>query len=277
MKALALLVVLVVAGGAGTHATIPSFDHVIVVVFENKEESAVLGRGDAPTFNAMAKRYARLTRYYGVTHPSLPNYVALVSGTTAGIPTDCTSCIVSARNLADTLESTGRTWKTYAQGLPRRGFTGASRGRYAKKHVPFLYFRDVVDTPERRNRVVPLAELRADLARGALPSFALVVPDLCNSMHDCPVRTGDQWLRRTVPRLLTVPNSVVFVVFDEGTSNARGGGHVPALALGTAVRPGARFTAVTSHYGLLRTIEEAWGLPFLGRSAAARPITGVWR
>jgi hypothetical protein len=277
VKALALLVVLAVAGGAGTHATIPAFDHVVVVVFENKEESAVLGRRDAPTFNAMAKRYARLTRYYGVTHPSLPNYVALVSGTTAGITTDCTSCIVSARNLADTLESTGRTWKTYAQGLPRRGFTGASRGRYAKKHIPFLYFRDVVDTPERRNRVVPLAELRADLARGALPSFALVVPDLCNSMHDCPVRTGDQWLRRTVPRLLTVPNSVVFVVFDEGTSNARGGGHVPALALGTAVRPGARFTAVTSHYGLLRTIEEAWGLPFLGRSAAARPITGVWR
>ena len=277
MKALALLVVLVVAGGAGTHEAIPSFDHVVVVVFENKEESAVLGRRDAPTFNAMAKRYARLTRYYGVTHPSLPNYVALVSGTTAGITTDCTSCMVNARNLADTLESTGRTWKTYAQGLPSRGFTGASRGRYAKKHVPFLYFRDVVDTPERRNRIVPLAELRADLARGALPSFALVVPDLCNSMHDCPVRTGDQWLRRTVPRLLTVPNSVVFVVFDEGTSNARGGGHVPALALGTAVRPAARFTAVTSHYGLLRTIEEAWGLPFLGRSAAARPITGVWR
>ena len=169
------------------------------------------------------------------------------------------------------------TWKTYAQGLPRRGFTGASRGRYAKKHVPFLYFRDVVDSTVRRNRVVPLAELRADLAAGALPSFSLVVPDLCNSMHDCPVRTGDAWLRRTLPRLLTLPNSVVFVVFDEGTSSARGGGHVPALVLGTAVRPGARFTAVTSHYGLLRTIEGAWSLPFLGRSAVARPITGVWR
>ena len=99
MRTLALLAVLVLAGGARTHATIPSFDHVVVIVFENKEESAVLGRRDAPTFNAMAKRYARLTRYYGVTHPSLPNYLALVSGTTAGITTDCTSCIVAARNL----------------------------------------------------------------------------------------------------------------------------------------------------------------------------------
>src|SRR5436309_9860760 len=152
MKLLAVLLAASIAGGAQARTAVPAFDHVVLIVFENKEESSVFGRRDAPTFNAMAKRYARLTRYYGVTHPSLPNYLALVSGTTAGITTDCTSCIVAARNLADTLESAGMTWKTYAQGLPRRGFTGASRGRYAKKHVPFLYFRDVVDSTVRRNR-----------------------------------------------------------------------------------------------------------------------------
>jgi hypothetical protein len=85
VKALVLVAVLVLAGGATSDARVaPPFEHVVVIAFENREESSVLGRRDAPTFNAMARRYARLTRYYGVTHPSLPNYLALVSGTTAG-------------------------------------------------------------------------------------------------------------------------------------------------------------------------------------------------
>ena len=252
---------------------VPDFAHVVVIVFENKEESQVIGSRAAPTFTALARRYVRLTRYYGFTHPSLPNYVALVSGGTQGIHDDCTTCIVAARNLADSLEASGRSWKTYAEGLPRPGFTGAFAGRYAKKHVPFLYFRDVVASPARRGRVVPLTQLQRDLHAGALPDFALVVPDLCHSMHDCSVRTGDRWLARTIPPLLTLPNTVVFVTFDEGTVQ----NHVPALALGTAVRPATRVTARTGHYSLLRTIEDAWSLPLLGRSANARPITGIWR
>jgi phosphatidylinositol-3-phosphatase len=100
---------------------------------------------------------------------------------------------------------------------------------------------------------------------------------MCNSMHDCGVSIGDRWLRRVAPPLLKLPNTVVFVLFDEGESDARGGGHIPALALGTAVRPGARFAGMTDHYGALRTIEDAWGLPRLGKSAKARPITGIWR
>src|SRR5204862_3747567 len=119
--------------------------------------------------------------------------------------------------------------------------------------------------------------LAADVTAGALPAYSLVVPDLCNSMHDCSVRVGDGWLRRTVGPLLHLPDTVVFVVFDEGTTKANGGGHVPALALGTAVRPHSRFLGVTNHYGLLRTIEQVWGLPRLGRSADAKPITGIWR
>jgi hypothetical protein len=277
VKALALLVSLVLVGGAHARPSVPAFRHVVVIVFENKEAGSVLGSRTAPTFNAMAKRYARLTRYYVVTHPSLPNYLALVSGSTQGITTDCTDCIVSAPNLADTLEGAGKTWKLYAEGLPRRGFTGAFSGRYAKKHVPFLYFRSIVDAPARLDRIVPMTELAGDLRSGSLPDYAFVVPDLCHSMHDCPVRAGDTWLRSRLPPLLKVPRTVVFVVFDEGTTDARGGGHVAALALGTAVRPRARFTGVTSHYGLLRTIETAWGLPLLGRSAQATTITGIWR
>lgn len=258
-------------------APIPAFDHVFVVVFENKESASVLGNRAAPTFNAYAGRFATLTRYYGVTSPSLPNYIALVSGSTQGITSDCSTCVVTARSLADTLEAAGRTWKTYAEGLPRPGYLGAFYRRYAKKHNPFAYFRNIASSPGRRANIVALAQLQRDERAGELPDFGLVVPDLCHSMHDCSVRVGDAWLRRTVAPLLRLQNSVVFVLFDEGSSRAHGGGHTPALALGTAVRPGARFAKTTNHYGALRTIESAWGLPLLGKSARAAPITGIWK
>ena len=266
-----------VAGRATAAAPVPAFAHVVVIVFENKESTSVLGSRAAPTFNSYGRRYAKMTRYYGVTHPSLPNYLALVSGSTQGITTDCTGCVVDAKSLADTVEASGRTWKTYAEGLPAPGFLGPFNGRYAKKHNPFAYFRSIAEDPARRARLVPLSQLGPDLRRGTLPSFSLVVPDLCHSMHDCSVAVGDAWLRSQIAKFVRLPNTVVFVVFDEGSTSIAGGGHTAALAIGRAVRPGSRFARVTGHYGILRTIEQAWGLPLLGRSARVAPITGIWR
>ncbi|MDX6401126.1 MAG: phosphatidylinositol-3-phosphatase [Gaiellaceae bacterium] len=276
MATLVLSLVLA-APAASVVAPVPALGHVIVVVFENKETTSVLGNRAAPTFNAYARRYARLTRYYGVTHPSLPNYLALVSGSTHGITNDCTTCTVTAQSLADTLEAAGKTWKTYAEGLPSPGFLGGSYRRYAKKHNPFAYFQDIAASPSRRANMVPLPRLATDLRAGSLPDFSLVVPDLCHSMHDCSVAVGDAWLKRTVAPMLKLPSTAVLVLFDEGSTGLRGGGHTPALAVGTAVRPGSAFTRVTNHYGALRTIEQALGLPALGRSSGARPITGIWR
>jgi acid phosphatase len=258
---------------------VPHFTHVVLVVFENHEATAIAGSPSAPTFNALGRRYARLTNYDAVAHPSLPNYLALVSGSTHGITSDCTECVVRARSLADTLEAAGKTWKTYAEDLPYPGFTGGSSGRYAKKHDPFLYFRDVADSRVRRDRVVPFPQLARDLARHRLPDFSLVIPNLCDDMHDCSVATGDAWLKAHVVPLLRSPElqgGVVFVVFDEGTSDVGVGGHVEALALGPTVRRGSRFAKSTNHYGLLRTIEDAWGLPRLGHSRTGTPIGGIW-
>jgi phospholipase C len=212
-----------------------------------------------------------------VTHPSLPNYLALVSGSTQGITSDCTDCIVDATSLADSLETAGRSWKTYAEGLPSAGFTGGGSGRYAKKHDPLLYFRSIADNPARRVRVVPLPQLSVDLRAGTLPDFSLVVGDLCHSMHDCSVPVGDAWLRRIAPPLLKLPKTAVFVIFDEGATNRGGGGHVAALVLGTAVRRGVKNRGLTSHYSVLRTIEDSWNLPLLGHSRHVLPITAIWR
>jgi hypothetical protein len=280
MKYLMAIVVLSLAlapPATSVVAPVPALDHVIVVVFENKETTSVLGNRAAPTFNGYARSYARLTRYYGVTHPSLPNYLALVSGSTQGITSDCTTCIVAKPSLADTLEAAGKTWRTYAEGLPSPGFLGGSYRRYAKKHNPFAYFQGIAKSPSRRSNMVPLPRLAMDLRADKLPDFSLVVPDLCHSMHDCSVAVGDAWLKRTVTPLLKLPNTAVLVLFDEGSTGLRGGGHTPALAVGTAVLPRSAFTGVINHYGALRTIEQALGLPALGRSAGAKPITGIWR
>jgi phosphatidylinositol-3-phosphatase len=138
-----------------------------------------------------------LTRYYGVAHPSLPNYLALVSGSTHGIRTDCTTCFVAGPSVADSIEAAGRSWKVYAEDLPSPGFAGPWSGGYARKHNPFMYFRDVAGDRARRSRIVPFAQLARDVRAQELPDFALVVPNLCHSMHDCSVGVGDAWLRRT--------------------------------------------------------------------------------
>jgi hypothetical protein len=290
--ALALLLAAVAAGcgGGSVGATVPkvapasvhvpAFRRVVVVVFENKDATSIAGNADAPTFNGLARRYATMTNYDAVGHPSLPNYLALVSGSAHGIRSDCTDCVVRGRSLADTLSAAGKTWKTYAEDLPYPGFTGGSSGRYAKKHDPFLYFGDVARSRARRDRVVPFTRLRHDLAAHELPDFSLLIPNLCNDMHDCSVATGDAWLKAHVVPLLhsrALRDGAVFVVFDEGATDTGGGGRIEALALGPTVRRGSRFTRETNHYGLLRTIEDAWHLPRLGYSRKGTPIGGIWK
>ena len=239
---------------------VPKLRHVVVIVFENREAAQVAGSPDAPHFNDYAHAYVELTDYTAVTHPSLPNYLALVSGSTHGIATDCTNCTVSGPSIGTLLSATGRSWGGFAEGFP-------SSPRFAKKHMPFLYF------PGQASHVHPLTTL--DPAR--LPAFAFVAPNLCHDAHDCPLATADRFLAGYLPPLLRTPSTAVFVVFDEGTSNLRGGGRVFAFVAGTAVRRHTRYTLPTDHYGLLRTAEDALDVRPLGLSAAQPPIRGIWR
>jgi hypothetical protein len=241
-------------------ASVPRLAHVVVVVFENKERGDVLGTGNAPTFDRLAGDYAQATDYRGVAHPSLPNYLALISGSTHGVTNDCTDCPQSGPTIGTQLTRTGRTWAAYAEGYP-------SSSRFAKRHEPFLYF------PGGASHVHGLDALRPS----ALPAFAFVSPDLCHDAHDCSLATADSWLKQFIAPLLRVPRTAVFIVFDEGTSDVGGGGVVPLIAAGTAVKRHSRYTQPTSHYGLLRTIEDALGVPPLGAAARARPLTGIWK
>jgi len=133
--------------------------------------------------------------------------------------------------------------------------------------MPFLYF------PRDRTHVHALSALRA----ARLPAFAFVAPDVCHDMHDCSVGSGDVWLHRITPPLLRAPRTVVFILFDEGTTTVGGGGRVAAIAAGTAVARHVRYKARTDHYTILRTIEDALRVSPLGASARALPLRGIWR
>ena len=259
-----------------------SQSHVVVIVMENEEATDVIGNASAPFINRLAGRYALATRYYGVSHPSLPNYLALTGGSTFGIHSDCTDCSVSARNLVDELEAAGVSWNAYMEGLPRPCDTTAGAGGYAKKHDPFLYYRDVVADPARCRRVVPYARLGTDLRAGRLPTFVWITPNLCDDGHDCSLGQADGYLAGIVPSLLRElgPRGILFLTWDEGSSDAgccgglASGGRVATIVAGPGVRAGARSAVAYDHYSLLRTVEDALGLGHVG-AAGARGTVGL--
>src|ERR1700736_4451544 len=147
-------------------AAVPSFSHVFVIVMENHEYGAVIGSAEAPYINSLAATYGLATNYYGASHPSLPNYLALTAGSTFGIASDCTTCYVNATNIADQVESSGRSWKAYIEDMPTPCFTGASSGNYAMKHNPFMYYNDIRNNPGRcGTHVVPFTQFCLDMSR----------------------------------------------------------------------------------------------------------------
>ena len=252
-----------------------NFSHVFIIVFENHEYSQIIGSSNAPYFNSIARQYGLATAYTGVTHPSLPNYMALTGGATA-FTSDCIGCVVNTVNIADQVEQSGRTWKAYMESMPA-DCTTTNSGRYVAKHNPFVHYTDIVSNDARcQSHVVPLTDFDIDLANRTVPHLAWITPDMCSDMHDCSVATGDAWLSRLLPRILGSPdfaNSVVYVVFDEGTTTTGGGGRIPFIVVGADSAPGVQSARPANHYSLLRTIEDAWGLAPLGKAVSALPLT----
>jgi hypothetical protein len=264
-------------GGGSAAATPATRSHVVVIMMENKEGTQVLGSRDAPFLTGLARRAGVATHSYGVTHPSLPNYIALVSGSTQGITDDCTACHANGPNLAGQLERAHRSWGAYLEGLPAPCARPASAGDYAKKHDPFAYDDAIAADPTRCDRRVPLSRLTADVRAGRLPDFALITPNLCHDTHDCPVGTGDRFLAGLVPGLLPAlgPHGFLIVTYDEGASNAgccggSHGGRIATVVAGPDVRPGARAGRPIDHYGVLASVERAFGLPPLGAARDPR-------
>jgi phosphatidylinositol-3-phosphatase len=256
--------------------------HVAVVVLENAEYSDVIGSRAAPYINGLARRHGLATQMYGISHPSLPNYLALTGGSTYGVTSDCTDCTVPGTGLAGQLNAKGISWKAYMENLPRPCFTGASAGDYAKKHDPVVYYRRLAANRADCERVVPLDQLSADEHAHALPKFIWVTPNLCHDMHDCSLSTADSFLARLLPPLLARlgHDGLLFLTWDEGTTNdgccrLAAGGHVATILAGPGARIHARLRTPADHYSVLQTIEDLFGVSRLrGAACTCTPSLG---
>ena len=287
MRATRLLVVLVLAvcllaasaPDRQAAAHVHPFTKVAVLFLENHGYDQIIGSPDAPYLNRLARHGALATHYYAVAHPSVPNYLALTTGSTQGVTSDCNACNTSAPSIAGQLTAARVPWRAYFESIPARGFEGRGAGDYTKHYNPFAYSERTGDAVGRRH-VVGFGALRHDLRRGSLPRFSWIAPNLVHDGHNASVRASDRFAALIVPRIERAlgPDGVLFVTWDEAQgATGPAGGRVALIATGSGARRAVRSTAPADHYSLLATIESGLGLPRLGHAATApvAPVTAL--
>lgn len=208
----------------------------------------------------LASRYSAATNYHGVSHPSLPNYLALTSGSTWGIADDGWHPL-PAGGLGAQLTAASISWRAYMEGMSASCLK--SGYPYALKHNPFPYYGS--DCPAE---VVPYSQFDRDIA-GTVPDFVWITPDLCHDGHDCSTDVADKWLSQIVPKILATSawkdGDLLLITWDEGEGSAN---HVLTLVIhpGTIIH---RSDRAYDHYSLLASIEDRFMLPRLGKAAQA--------
>lgn len=252
------------------------FEKVMIIVFENTDFKDAIKQ---PYFSSLAAKGALLTNYKALTHPSQPNYIALISGSMYGVTSD-RNVDLRGRHIGDLLEEQGLNWKVYAEGYPGNCFTGARSGKYVRKHVPFMSFLNVSTDSKRCGRIVGADQFFSDLKTGSLPEYSLFIPDMDNDAHDTNISYGDKWLKKTFDPVLNSPNFpkdlLIVITFDEGSS--RGNNQIYTLFYGAGVQKNLQSSKSYNIYSLLKTIEDELHLPDLGQNdAKAVSIDDIWQ
>jgi hypothetical protein len=287
---------------------IPLFTHVTVIVMENLSLSE-LDESDnvmvSPFLQSLKTSAAYSTNYHGVTHPSLPNYLAMTSGDDFGVGCDCTpqgdgdcgtfsctilthscSCPQSTDHLGDQLEAAGRSWRAYGESMgrdtPCRMDTDSL---YAARHVPFVYYDDLqIDAGRCAQHVVDFSYLADETV---VPDYVFIAPNLTNDMHD-PVlgghgpniMHGDTWLSQTgVPgvtgRSAYKNGGLLVIVWDEDDYSGvfSDDDPIPMFVLSPYAKTGYTSSVHADHYSLLATIEDGLNLPRLANAVLADPLS----
>jgi hypothetical protein len=252
------------------------FKKVMIIVFENTNYSDVLKQ---PYFSSLIARGALLTNFSGVAHPSQPNYIAMISGSTHAVISDL-NVNIDDKHVGDLLEAKGMGWKVYAESYPGGCFLGSRSGDYVRKHVPFLSFKNVQSDPARCQRIVDASALNADVQSGKVPEYSMYIPNLKSDGHDTGVAFADKWFAATFGPLLKDPkftqDMLLVVTFDESETYI--GNHVATILVGDSVLPATKSSASYNHYSVLKTIEDEFGLGALDENDhAANDIIGVWK
>jgi acid phosphatase len=256
---------------AAAAAPLPRPAHVIVIVEENKSLAQIEGSPSASFINTIARQGALFINAHGVTHPSLPNYLALFAGITDTNGDGCPAEGISpdAPNLGSELLAAHLTFAGYSEALPATGSTVCAAGTYARKHAPWVAFDNI---PKADNR--PMDALPVDY--NDLPTVAFLIPDVDDDMHDGTIAEGDTWLVHNVKPLLAwadLHDALVIITWDEGYDNAN---TIPTIFYGPMVKRG-RYATRVNHYSTLRTLEDMYGLKRTGAAANAKPIADCWR
>jgi phosphatidylinositol-3-phosphatase len=249
---------------------VPTPRSVVVLIEENHGYSEIIGSPQAPYINSLANQGALFTNSHAISHPSQPNYLALFSGSTQGVTSDRCPHNFPVTNLETELIAASETFAGYSEGLPSVGSEVCAFGSYTRRHAPWTNFPDDISSFNQPFRDFPTSF-------AFLPTVTWVIPNLVDDMHNGSVRQADTWLKDNLSEYVAwsdANNSLLIVTWDEdqGTVTNR----VPTIFVGPMVKPG-KYSEDISHYNILRTIEDMYSLPYLGKSASATPITDVWR
>ncbi|HEX6461223.1 MAG TPA: alkaline phosphatase family protein [Thermoleophilaceae bacterium] len=253
------------AGVCGEPGKAPArYAHVVWIVMENHSYSDILGSGSsAPFTRSLAKACGSATGFHAETHPSLPNYIAMTSGSTHGISDDNPP---SDHRLtgASIFSQLGSHWRALQESMPQNCLRSSS-GLYAPKHNPAAYFTNVARACSRQ-----------DVRLGSSPSlsarFTFITPNLCHDMHNCGVSTGDRFLATLVPKILRsrqykAGRTALFITWDEDDGSQSN--QIATLVVAPHTPAGTSSSKRFTHYSLLRTTEEMLGLKKIGAARTA--------
>ena len=253
-------------------SAIPRPDHVVVVIEENRSNAHIIGSADTPYINSLAQQGASFTDYHAVMHPSQPNYLALFSGSTQGVLlNEVPRRKFTTPNLGGQLVKAGLDFGGYSEDLPYTGYPGLKYANYHRRHNPWSDFADV---PAWDN--MSMKRFPAPGHYDQLPDVSFVVPNLRHDMHDGTVAQGDDWLRQRLDpyaQWAMTHNSLLVVTWDEDDGHEAN--RIPTIIVGQGVEPGA-YPQPLTHYSLLRTLEDMYGLEPIGNATQAAPIDMIW-
>jgi phosphatidylinositol-3-phosphatase len=269
MTRCAALMLLALASAACSQSHSPAASppprHVFVIVMENHSvEEALSGAFTA----SLAQQYGVAMNYHAVAHPSVPNYLALSSGTTWGLSDDSYH-VLPKNDLGTQLTKAHVSWRAYMEGLTDSGCLDSPLP-YDPGHNPFAYYGG-----QCPSNVVPLTNLASDLS-GAAPRFVWITPDMCHDTHNCRVSVGDSWLQQEVGLITASPAwksaGVLFITWDEDDGSADNQVLTLVVAQGVSHRSSSRRY---THYSLLATVEDLLGVGRLGQAAGAPAMTDL--
>ena len=255
---------------------LPATGHkVLTIIGENHSQSEALAQ--MPHLSGWASTYGQATAYKAITHPSLPNYLAIAEGSASGVADDNgpSSHPISGDSVFDQTIAAGRTAKTYAETMPSNCDLSSS-GDYAVKHNPWPYNNGAVQRANCKAYDVPMGTYSSgnmirDVKAGRLPVTGLAVPNLCNDAHDCSLATFDSWLNGWIPKIMAGPDYTsgrltIVVTFDEDDSSQS---NTVAFVVIDPRLHGKTVTSAADHYSLTRWYDDNAGVPPLRNAATA--------